>query len=100
MVKAGAVFLKILRVLIGLILLAYSLCLLGSFFSGFLRDYLAALGQQYKIVEFLFAGIFSTEAYGIYQPNIILGSKVALLLGLKRQLIRLLRPLKMPVLAA
>ncbi|MBU1112800.1 MAG: hypothetical protein KKH93_02850 [Candidatus Omnitrophica bacterium] len=65
MAKAGVVFLKISRVLIGLILLAYSLCLLGSFFSGFLRDYLAALGQQYKIVEFLFAGIFSTEAFSL-----------------------------------
>ena|SRR3989338_11188609 len=63
--KAGIVFLKILRVLIGLILLAYSLCLLGSFFSKFLHDYLAALGGQHKIVEFLFAGIFSTPAFSL-----------------------------------
>ena len=62
MAKAGIVFLKIFRVLIGLVLLVYSACLLSSFFSSFVRDYLTALGQQVKVIEFLFAGIFSTEA--------------------------------------
>ena len=63
--RAGIVFFKVLRVLIGLILLAYSLCLLGSFFSGFVRNYLTTLSQQYKICEFLFAGIFSTPAFSL-----------------------------------
>ncbi len=63
MAKIGGVFLKIFRVLIGLVLLVYSICLLSSFFSTIVRDYLMALGQQVKVVEFLFAGIFSTPAF-------------------------------------
>ncbi|MCF7907892.1 MAG: hypothetical protein K9L86_03315 [Candidatus Omnitrophica bacterium] len=63
MAKAGIVFLKIFRVLIGLVLLVYSACLLGSFFSVSVHDYIGALGQQYKVIGFIFAGLSSTPAF-------------------------------------
>lgn len=63
MAKAGVVFLKIFRILIGLILLAYSACLLSSFFSVTVRDYIGTLGQQYKVIGFIFAGLSSTPAF-------------------------------------
>ncbi len=63
MAKIGGAVLKIFRILIGLILLIYSLCLLSSFFSKAVSDYLVGLGQQYKLIEFIFAGIFSSQAF-------------------------------------
>ena len=72
MARAGIVFLKIFRISIGLILLVYSICLLSSFFSASARDYINVLGQQYKVIGFIFAGLFSTPAFS--QLSLFVGS--------------------------
>lgn len=61
--KGKGAFLKTLRVVIGLVLLVYSVCLLSSFFSASVRTYLNSLGQNYAIIGFLFSAIFATPEF-------------------------------------